>query len=81
MDVENIQRLLPADLGHFYRERKGVIRAGKDSVLTDRDLVKMNPRQGEIEADRFGVAKEMHFVAAARQLGAERRRENPAASD
>ncbi len=41
--------------------------------------MKMDAGLGEIEADRFGVAEEMDFVAADRKLGPERRRENSAA--
>ena len=79
--VENIQLILSADLGHLDRERQGVIGTREHAALTDGDLMEMNSRRRKIEPDRFGVAEEMDGVAAGRELGAERGRENSASSD
>ena len=79
--VENIELILPADLGHFDGERQGVIGTREQTALTDRDLVEVNSRRRKVEPDRFGVAEEMNRVAAGREFGAERGRENSAAPD
>jgi hypothetical protein len=81
MNMENIQAFRLAHLGHFDRQRQGVIGTWEDRIGSDHDLMKMNSRQGEIEPDGFGVTKEMHVVTAGRQLSAERGRENPATAD
>ena len=79
--VENIQLILLADLGHLDGERQGVIGTREYAALTDGDLMEMNSRRRKIEPDWFGVAEEMDGVAAGREVGAERGRENPAPSD
>jgi hypothetical protein len=81
MDMKNVEAMGLPHFRHLHRERQRVIGTRKDGGVTDGDLMKMNPRQGEIEPDWFGVAEEMNLVPTRRQLSAKRGRQNPASSD
>ena len=81
MDVEKIEALCLTYFRHLHRQRQRVIRTGKDRGVADLDLVEMNSRAGQIEANGAGVAKEVDVVAARGQLHPESRSEYPAPAD
>ena len=81
VNVKDVERFGFADLRHFHRERQGVIGAGEYSRVPDFDFVELNPRQRQIEPNRFRVAEEMDVVTASRQFRSKRRSQNSATAD
>src|SRR5438309_6735818 len=58
VNMENVERLVAADFSHSDGERQGIIGTRKDRGTTYRDFVEMDPRLGEIQPNRPGVAEE-----------------------
>ena len=81
MDVEDVQAVVAADLGHLHRERQGVVRVLEQPVVVDHHGMVEEARRVRGEPEGPLVAYEVRLVPAAGELLAERRREDPAAAD
>src|SRR6266487_5767745 len=81
MNMKNIELSRARHLCHFHRQGQGVVGARKQSVVRDLDPMEMKMLLRQLQPNRWSVAEEMNFMAAARQFRSEGRRQNPASAD
>ena len=81
VDVEHVEAVVAAHLGHAHGERQGVVGEPEQLVLVDRDGMEVQARCVRGQAERTLVGDEVHVVPARRQVLAERGRQHAAAAD
>ena len=81
VDVQHVEAMFAAHLGHAHREGQGVVGVAEQLVLVDRDGMKVQAPRVRRQAERTLVRDEMHVVAARGELLAERCRQHAAAAD
>ncbi len=81
VDMEHVQLMIAAYLGHSYRERQGVIRILEQIVIIDRHRMEMKPGRIHRQTERTLVTDEMHLMTPARQFFPQRGGKNAAATD
>ena len=81
VDVQHVEPVLAAHLGHLHRERQGVVGVLEQAVGVDAHRVEVDAGRVRRQPERALVADEMHVVPAAGELVAQRRREDAAAAD
>ena len=64
MNVQYIELMVAADLGHFYRKRKGVIGILEQVVIIDDHRMEMQPGRVRWQTERTFVADEMNLMSA-----------------
>src|SRR5437763_10629176 len=79
--MREIELLGTRNLRQFQRERQGVIGRWKQRVLRNIDSMKMKIVLRQVQPNGLSIAEEVNFITAARQLRAERRRQDPTAAD
>ena len=72
VDVQHVEPMVAAHLGHAHRQRQGVVGVSEQPVLVDRDGMKVQTRRVRGQAERALVGDEVHVVPARGQLFAER---------
>ena len=80
VDVEHVEAMIAAHLGHAHRQRQGVVGKPEQLVLVDRDGMEVQARRVRGQAERPLVGDEVHVVPARRQVLAERGRQHAAAA-
>ena len=79
--MKHVQPVIAANFGHAHRERQGVVGIFEQSVIVNHDAMEMKSRPIHRQTKRPLVANEMHFVSPARQILAQRRRQNAASAN
>jgi len=80
VDVEHVEAMVAAHLGHAHRERQGVVGEPEQLVLVDRDGMEVQVRCVRGQAEGTLVGDEVHVVSARRQVLAQRGRQHAAAA-
>ncbi len=81
VDVQNIQAKVAGDLGHFDRERKGVVGVFEEAIVVDFNRMKKKARGVLGKAEGAFVGDEVDFVAAAGEFFAQGGGQHAAAAD
>ena len=68
VDVQDIQSVVAAHLGHSDRERQRVIRILEQLIFVDDHRMEMQARRIFRQPERAFVAEEMHLMPAPRQF-------------
>lgn len=71
MNVEQIERGIAGDLGHFYRQGKSIGRMIKQRIAGDFYFMKINALVSGIKPDGRRVADEMNFMATRGQFNSQ----------
>ena len=81
VDVEDVEAVVAAHLGHLDREGQRVVGVLEEAVVVDHDRVEEEPGRVRRQPERPLVADEVRLVAPAGELLAERGGEDAAAAD
>src|SRR5919197_851451 len=81
MNMKKIELLRTRNFRHLHRKRQSVIRRWKQRVLSNIDSMEMKIILRQIQPNGLSVTEEINFVAAARQLSPEGRRQDPTPAD
>src|SRR5690242_2948201 len=81
VDMQHIEAEVAADLGHFDRKRKGVIRVFEEIVIVNHNLVKTEAIRIRRQAKGTFVTDEVHFVPEPSKVFTQSRSEDSATTD
>src|SRR5204863_6441958 len=81
MNMEKIESLGARNLRHFDRERQSVVRTWKQRIVRNIDSMEMKIVLRQVQPNGLSIAEEVNFMAAARQLRPESRRQDPTSTD